>query len=90
VGAYAVEYVRQRNRGTWDIKFAVERACKASASVIQKVGCQLAIPWADELDQDQRAASADVPKVEVSDTVLELAQHQIGDIKLEENAERGI
>jgi hypothetical protein len=65
VGTYAVEYVRQKHRGKWDIKYAVERACKSAACVIQKVGCQGAIPWGDELDQNKQTPPVDVPNLEV-------------------------
>lgn len=51
MGTYAVEYVRQKRRGDWDIRYAVDRACRVSAHVIQAVGCQSALPWANELDE---------------------------------------
>jgi len=50
VGTYGVEYVRQKQMGKWDIRQAVERACKASARTIEQLGAQEAIPWADEVD----------------------------------------
>ncbi len=50
VGTYAVEYVQQKHRGKWDIRRAVERACKASARTIEVLGAQESIPWADEID----------------------------------------
>jgi hypothetical protein len=50
-GAYASNYVRQKARGTWDIKSAVVRANKAAALTITKFGAQEGIPWSDEIDQ---------------------------------------
>jgi hypothetical protein len=50
VGTYAVEYVKQKQHGKWDIRAAVERACKASARTIEQLGAQESIPWADEVD----------------------------------------
>ena len=50
MGYYSVEYVRQKSLGKWDIRQAVERACKASARTIEQLGAQDAIPWADEVD----------------------------------------
>lgn len=49
-GAYASDYLRQKARGTWDIKSAVVRANKAAAITIQSVGAQHGIPWSDEID----------------------------------------
>jgi len=50
VGTYAVDYVQQKSQGKWDIRQAVQRACKASARTICKLGAQVAIPWADEIE----------------------------------------
>ena len=50
VGAYAIDFVRQKSRGTWDIRHAVEFASKAAAQQIQKKGALEAVPWADELN----------------------------------------
>ena len=50
IGTYAVEYVLQKRLGEWDIKKAIKRACRSSARTIQAVGCQSAIPWADEIE----------------------------------------
>lgn len=50
VGNYATEYIRQKQLGEWDISKAIARACKASARVIERLGAQEAIPWADEID----------------------------------------
>ncbi|KKA22723.1 hypothetical protein T310_3266 [Rasamsonia emersonii CBS 393.64] len=52
VGTYAVEYIRQKQRGEeWDIRKAIARACKASARTIERLGAQESIPWADEIDR---------------------------------------
>ncbi|KAL4747500.1 Ribokinase-like protein [Aspergillus terricola var. indicus] len=50
VGMYAVEYIRQKQQGQWDIAKAVRRACKASARTIERFGAQESIPWANEVD----------------------------------------
>ncbi|KAK8137198.1 hypothetical protein PG984_005138 [Apiospora sp. TS-2023a] len=50
IGTYAVDYLRQRARGTWYIRRAVTRATKAAAIKIQSAGAQHGIPWADEID----------------------------------------
>lgn len=51
VGAYGVEVVRQMASGMpFDIRKAVQFACKASARVIQKIGCLEPIPWLDEVE----------------------------------------
>ncbi|KAL9097518.1 MAG: hypothetical protein Q9165_000414 [Trypethelium subeluteriae] len=50
-GAYASEYLRQKEAGQWDIKRAVIRANKAAALTITKLGAQQGIPWADEIDR---------------------------------------
>ncbi|KAJ9157817.1 Ribokinase [Pleurostoma richardsiae] len=49
-GAYASDYLRQKAKGSWDIEGAVVRANKAAALVIQRIGAQDGIPWADEID----------------------------------------
>ena len=51
-GCYAADYVRQKAQGDghWDIKKAVQRACRASAHTISKAGAQAAIPWANEIE----------------------------------------
>ncbi|KAL9617190.1 MAG: hypothetical protein Q9160_007995 [Pyrenula sp. 1 TL-2023] len=48
VGAYAIQWVKQKRQG-WDIRSAVECACKVSAQVIQGLGYQESIPWASDL-----------------------------------------
>jgi hypothetical protein len=53
VGTYAVEYIKQKQLGKWDIRHAVARACKASARMIERIGAQEAIPWADEIDPEE-------------------------------------
>ncbi|KAG8527904.1 uncharacterized protein KY384_006820 [Bacidia gigantensis] len=47
IGAYAVEYVRQKQLGQWDIKAAVAYGCKASARTVEQTGCLDPIPWSD-------------------------------------------
>jgi hypothetical protein len=50
-GAYSSDYLRQKAKGTWDIKSAVIRANKAAAMTIMSVGAQDGIPWSDEIDR---------------------------------------
>lgn len=56
MGAYATEYLRQtasgerRSAEDWNIRQAVERSNRASASTICKIGAQASVPWADEVD----------------------------------------
>lgn len=49
MGAYAVDYIKQKDVGEWDIKRAVQSGCKAAALAIQRLGAMDAIPWADEV-----------------------------------------
>ena len=49
-GAYVSEYLRQKEAGRWDIRGAVDRANKAAALTIKKLGAQKGIPWADQID----------------------------------------
>lgn len=49
-GAYASNYLQQKENGNWDIKTAVIRANKAASITIQSVGAQGGIPWSDEID----------------------------------------
>lgn len=49
-GHYALEYVKQKYRGEWNIRKAVERGCKAAAKTMEQIGAQESIPWADEID----------------------------------------
>ncbi|PGH18375.1 hypothetical protein AJ79_00442 [Helicocarpus griseus UAMH5409] len=49
-GAYASDYLCQKETGQWDIRRAVVRANKAAALAITKMGAQKGIPWADEID----------------------------------------
>ena len=51
VGTYAVEYIKQKRMGHWDIRKAIRRACSASARTIERLGAQEAIPWADEIER---------------------------------------
>ena len=50
MGGYAAEYMAQKKKGQWDIKAAVQYGCKASARVIEHLGCLDSISWADEVD----------------------------------------
>ena len=50
VGAYAAQYMAQKQKGHWDIKAAVQYGCKASARVTEHFGCLKPIVWADEVD----------------------------------------
>ncbi|QPC77987.1 hypothetical protein HYE68_008739 [Fusarium pseudograminearum] len=50
-GAYASDYLRQKQKGTWDLRSTVVRANKASAITIQSLGAQNGIPWSDEIDR---------------------------------------
>lgn len=49
VGAYAIQWVKEKQGGRWDLRLTVEYACKASTRTIQQVGCQQYIPWASDL-----------------------------------------
>ena len=50
VGAYAVQWKKEKQQGgKWNLRTTVEYACKASAHIIQQVGCQESIPWASDL-----------------------------------------
>lgn len=40
----------QKQKGEWNIRAAVQYGCKASARVIEYLGCQEPIVWADEVD----------------------------------------
>ena len=50
MGGYAAQYIAQKQKGQWDIKAAVQNGCKASARVIEHLGCLAPIVWADEVD----------------------------------------
>ena len=50
VGAYAIEVVRQKRVGTWDIGKAVKWACKAATRAVEGQGAQEAIPWGNEIE----------------------------------------
>ena len=45
-----MQYIAQKQKGEWDIEAAVWYGCKASARVIEHLGCLTPIAWADELD----------------------------------------
>ena len=46
-----MEFVKQKQQGTWNIEQAVRFACKASARTIEHLGAQDAIPWADQVER---------------------------------------
>lgn len=50
-GACSSDYLRQKAKGTWDIRSAVVRANKAAAITIMNVGAQDGIPWSDEIER---------------------------------------
>lgn len=50
MGAYVAQYMAQKQKGQWDIRAAVQYGCKASARVIEYLGCLDPIVWADEVD----------------------------------------
>lgn len=62
VGAYAADYMAQKRKGKWDIEAAVLYGCKASARVIEHLGCLHPIPWADEVDASRHRSSNSHPK----------------------------
>ncbi|KAL9098947.1 MAG: hypothetical protein Q9163_005483 [Psora crenata] len=65
-GAYASEYLRQKEAGKWDIKSAVDRANKAAALTITRLGAQEGIPWADEIDRfDAPFNDPDIPTLTI-------------------------
>ncbi|KAL6922437.1 hypothetical protein FSHL1_006397 [Fusarium sambucinum] len=70
-GAYASHYLRQKAKGTWDMRSSVFRANKAAAITIQSVGAQDGIPWSDEID------CFDVPE-KVLSTVLSSSLSNLG------------
>ena len=50
MGGYAAKYLADKQKGEWDIRAAVEFGSKASARVIEHLGCLHPICWADEVD----------------------------------------
>ena len=50
MGGYAAQYIQQKQMNQWDIEAAVRYGCKASARVIEHLGCLAPIVWADEVD----------------------------------------
>jgi hypothetical protein len=58
-GVYAAEYLQQKQDGEWNIRAAVERACRASALTITRFGAQEGIPWSDEIDNFQEIEVAE-------------------------------
>ncbi|KAI4141409.1 MAG: hypothetical protein LQ340_007656 [Diploschistes diacapsis] len=53
VGAYAVEWVKQKQQNKWNLGVAVAFANQAAAKTIQKVGCLESIPWASDLELNE-------------------------------------
>ncbi|KAI6913318.1 hypothetical protein KC318_g4502 [Hortaea werneckii] len=52
-GAYSSDYLQQKEASSskaWDIERAVNRANKAAAITVTKMGAQAGIPWSDEID----------------------------------------
>ena len=52
LGAYVVDFVRQKRKGEWNIEKAIAFASKAAAHTIEQLGSQTALPWADEIEED--------------------------------------
>lgn len=51
IGAYSVEYIRQRpEAGKFDIARAIKWASKAAAASAQHLGSLAGIPWEDDID----------------------------------------
>ena len=51
MGSYGVDVVRQKRLKTWDIRRAVQFACKAASRTIEQIGAMEPIPWADEVER---------------------------------------
>lgn len=57
VGAYAVEYLRQKSssqydpKGNWGIQAAVQRACEAANHSLNHEGCIYPLPWDDTFER---------------------------------------
>ncbi|KAF3270600.1 hypothetical protein TWF970_010803 [Orbilia oligospora] len=49
-GMYAVEYVKTKRLGIWDVATAVGKACKAAAVTVERLGAQDSIPWSNFYD----------------------------------------
>lgn len=61
VGGYVAELLAQKRggeinveTGQWDIEAGIAYGCKASARVIEAIGCLDPIAWADEVDIPRR------------------------------------
>lgn len=50
LGAYVVDFVRQKRKGVWNIEKAIGFASKAAARTIERLGSQTALPWVDEIE----------------------------------------
>ena len=60
-------------RGRWDIRYAVDQACRVSAHVIQEVGCRSAIPWRDEVHPPQQLHMPEAPTLQIDNATAVLA-----------------
>ncbi|KAF2115016.1 Ribokinase-like protein [Lophiotrema nucula] len=70
-GAYASEYLRQKETGQWDIRKAVVRANKAAALTITHLGAQQGIPWANEIDRFNAPFNdPDISNLTISDPTI--------------------
>lgn len=47
---YVVKFIRQKRKREWDIEKAIDFASKAAARIIEQLGSQMALPWADEIE----------------------------------------
>lgn len=54
VGGYVAEYLAQKQEQKWEIEVAIKYGCKASARVIEALGCLDPIAWADQVDIPRR------------------------------------
>ena len=79
-GAYASEYLRQKEAGKWNIKSAVDRANRAAALTITKLGAQQGIPWADEVDRfDAPINDPDISTLTISQNLGDNVRDKIWD-----------
>ena len=62
----------QKQKGQWDIKAAVQYGCKASARVIEYLGCLDPIAWADEVDTPRYLNEAEKPQEIGNDIIMAL------------------
>ena len=61
VSAYAVDYTKQKAKADseWNIKAAVEQACRAAMFELDHPGCIFPVPWADDVDRMESEISND-------------------------------